>query len=60
LAEKIGNNVLQIGIVFCSTRLMLPPTGGNDGRNSLVWKLPGVAELGGWALRIRTVFEPVS
>ncbi len=54
LTAKTGNSVLQICIILCSDMPMLPPTGGNDGTNFSVWKLWGVAGLGGWGTRIRT------
>jgi len=47
LASEIGNSLLQIGTIFCSSRLTLLPTGGNYGTNFSIRKLQGVATLSG-------------
>jgi hypothetical protein len=46
-ALEIGNSVLQIGAIFCSSGLTLMPTGGNDGTIFSIRKLQGVATLSG-------------
>jgi hypothetical protein len=47
LAQEIGNSVLQISTIFCSSRPTLLPTGGIDGTNFSIRKLHGVATLSG-------------
>jgi hypothetical protein len=54
-AGEVGNSVLQISTIFCSSRQSVLLSCGNVGTKFLIWKSPSVSELGGCARsRVKT------